>query len=103
MLSVYATKHLLPWLRDYLRDGGYMPTDEEALRVTYAPKVVAMQDKHIRSRIFKERDNGIVVVVDETSDVVDNNEPVDVLIVTSEAVYHVDTVLLPEDRDDEEK
>jgi hypothetical protein len=37
------------------------------------------------------------------SDSVDNNEPINVVIVTSEAAYYGDTLFIPEDRDDEEQ
>ena len=62
-----------------------------------------MQEHHIQARIFEDRENGLTVMVDETSDVVDNNEPINVVIITSEAAYYVDTFLIPEDRDNEEK
>ena len=44
-----------------------------------------MQDHHIREQIFKAPENGLTVVVDENSDVVDSNEPINVVIITSEA------------------
>ena len=52
-MPICATKRLLPWPKDYLRDGGNMPADEEALHVTYAPKVIAMQDKHF-AQVFSK-------------------------------------------------
>ena len=65
---IYSTRHMLPYLRSQLRDGGYLPSDHTAFNKSHAPPVISEQLNNIRARIFKERDYKVSALVDETSD-----------------------------------
>ena len=100
-IPIYSTRKLLPFLRSNLRDGGYLPTEDSALRKYHAPLVILTQQTNIRSRIFKHRLCGLIVLVDETSDTDGDCEPINILIVTSAAAYFVDTIFVDVVKDDE--
>ena len=46
---------------------------------------------------------GVTIIVDETSDTVADDEPVNVLIITSVATYYCDTIFVQHDKEDEIK
>ena len=65
------------------------------------PPVILTQQSNMRSRIFKHRLYALTVLVDETSDTDGDREPINIVIVTSEAAYFVDTIFVDAVKDDE--
>lgn len=102
-IPLYCVRKMLPWLKRELTDGGFLPNDEKSLQEYDGPRVVLEQSTNIRERIFKEREHGITLIVDETSDTVDDTEPVNVVIITAKAAYFVDTIFVKQEREDTDK
>ena len=97
------TCRLLPWLQSQLGDGGYLPSDEKAFQNAHGPRVIVQQDNNIPGRIFNEREHRITVILDESSDRASDTEPVNIVLITRAAACFVDTMFMPEDRDEDEK
>ena len=86
-IPLYSTRKQIPWLKHHLRDRGYLPDDESSLQKVYGPSVIQTENCNILEHIFKERDNGEVVIVDETLDTMGDCELVNIVVVTNEVAY----------------
>lgn len=93
-VPINAVQKLLPWLRERVVDGGLLPTTASALRQDWLPQVMEEHRHCIQQRIQQERQYGVTVMIDETSDTLSDRKPLHVLLVTHAAVYFCDAIFL---------
>ena len=93
-LPVHATEHLLPYLRQQMKDGGWLPATAEGLRAGYLDSVMLQQERNLLDHVLEDREYGLTVMLDESSDQAADRAPLNIIIVSHRRVYFMDTLFL---------
>ena len=88
--SFAMSDSLHEWLRLQLRDGGLL-LKRSWLTERYLSEVVTEQNTNIRAHIDSEKEQGLVLMLDGTSDHVRDKKPINFLVACASHLFYCDT------------